>query len=322
MKWTQSRVTQWVSTSSWAVPLIGAGAALVAALAKQAVSALGRGGWSWIGLAEDLVTNVFLATIASVLLESSRRLSRFRAMDAFVHQARPMIRQAALAWSEASDEDVPQWDEDTDLARLDAASVTLSTIYRALGEAILSVAATGPEAGANAAVGTPAPALVWNRLLLHLSLYVANGGRARRAVYARALSAEFARVRKAGAPELAEAATTFVRQSEDWMGLVERFNGAFAAWVLAHPDGSPEMQTARLVGEDPMAVAYRWLGSLPDFDAVGMACADPMTRHMLVALRDEVAAASNCVTALVGVLVAARTPEASLRPEANLSSNS
>ena len=313
----RSRLREWAASSSWATATIAGAAAVLAALIKQFVALFGPDGWDWLDLLEDLITNVFLATIVTVLVEYSRRLSALRATENFVLQTQPMIRDAVLSWAPSGTDDEPWGNDDTATQRLMLAKWTLSEVSSALtigaelgtpppgtkrtrlrresvwpGRAVVDLGGT--------AVRREPPVLSEPRrvdlksAVMHLGLYVDNGGRARRAIYARALITVLGRARSSGGPHLADAATDFVRDAERWLGLIERFNGAFAAWLSTSGAAHPETAAARATGQDPMVVACRWLRKAArragagdrrsrlrhEGDALGTARRDPRRRDL------------------------------------------
>jgi hypothetical protein len=321
----RARLHEWAASSHWATATIAGSAAVVAAVIKQFVAALGSVGWSWLGLTQDLITNVFLAAIVTFLVENIRRLSTFRATEDFVLQTQPMIRDAVLAWTSSGADDEPWDSDDSAKERLQLANWTLTeastglTVAAELGAPPSPSERTrtrrddsGPVEASVASMRDhstgpsdhPKPAQLQGALM-HVELYVDHGGRSRRAVYARALIGELGRARTSGAPPLADASTDFVRDAERWLGMIERFNSAFAAWLATIGAAHPELTFARAVGQDPMVVACRWLRDQPDESALASAVRESATGDMLTALRDEIHVAQICVDDLQTLLVAA-----------------
>ncbi|HET7800014.1 MAG TPA: hypothetical protein VFL38_06305 [Humibacillus xanthopallidus] len=296
--------------------LLAAGAVL-AALARQLVALLEPGGWSWTALLQDLVTNVLLAALLGLLVEGVRQLARQRAAARFVRRTGPLIQRAVLAWTGRLTVDTAKVSSADTQRKLRAAVTTLSTI----AEGLRQWARLGPSREP----GLPAPTV--SLTLRELERYVKNGGRGRRAVYARALLTELAAARVDGDESLANAVSAFTWHATDWLAMLERTDAAVRVIATetevtrlspVEPGvggsekpsrrgaGDPQLAMDLAAGTDPVVALLRFLGDSPPASPGDWA---PTHRDAVQALREEADAGALCVKDLQLLLEAATTPD-------------
>jgi hypothetical protein len=306
--------------------LLAAGA-LLAAVVRQVIAIFEPGGWSWTALFNDLVTNVFLAAIVGVVVEGSRRLAKQRSTARFVQQTAPLVRRAVLAWTGRLTMDTADAPLAATQRKLSAAAQTLRTIDEGLRD--------WARLGAAAQSDVPPPTVA--ATLAELERYVQNGGRGRRAVYARALLTELATARVEGDTTVASAASAFTWHATDWLALLERTDAAVRV-IAAGGDVTPlalrkhgrsaGASTPGTTAGDPWLAALLASGTDPvvallqSLDAGAPASPGSWGsayRIAMQSLREEAAAGALCVADLQHLLEAASAldvaaSESGLRP--------
>lgn len=307
----------WVTDSRKGPAVLLAAGAALAALARQLVALLEPAGWSWTALLQDLLTNVLLAAILGLLVEGVRQLAKQRAAARFVRRTGPLIQRAVLAWTGRLSVDTAKASSTDTQRKLRAAVTTLSTI----DEGLRQWARLGPSREP----GPRGPTV--SMTLRELERYVKNGGRGRRAVYARALLTELATARVDGDQSLANAVSAFTWHATDWLAMLERTDAAVRVIAteaqVTRPSpfepgvggsekasrggaGGTRLAMDLAAGTDPVVTLLRFLREGPPASPGDWA---PTHRDAVQALGEEAAAGALCVKDLQLLLEAATTPD-------------